>query len=276
MENNDKPTSPPIDRPPEYPFTEWQKQLEEAYRQLKGRPKFCGLNAFRGLRRSWLIAAIDPEISVFRAVTAEEEAATALIFALKHRQYPGSEKLHHRSHKHKAGIAIFLQMMKEFIVGLNIRSIGAEITYVDGMPRIDVQLPLPEGFAKPDEPLNLVGHKLDESTLKILRFEDQLQSYADKRGAPDFRKACEEEANLRNLLLYATDVGLNVVSNVDYSLVFRGRSTSLLLSLAICVLQTPMHQLFVVQAIEAFLGALNSLPDDLFDFDTALRERSAS
>ncbi|PLU07434.1 hypothetical protein BMJ29_02810 [Sinorhizobium medicae] len=47
-------------------------------------------------------------MSFFRAITAEEEAATALILALKQRRYPGSEKLNPWEHLHKAAVSPFL------------------------------------------------------------------------------------------------------------------------------------------------------------------------
>ncbi len=48
----------------------------------------------------------------FRAITAEEEAATALIFALQRRRYPRANELDSYKHAHKAGLTPFLRAIE--------------------------------------------------------------------------------------------------------------------------------------------------------------------
>jgi hypothetical protein len=55
--------------------------------QAKGLVKSCAKNAIRHLEKAWDIKDIDPEMSIFRAITAEEEAATSIFIALKEKGY---------------------------------------------------------------------------------------------------------------------------------------------------------------------------------------------
>jgi hypothetical protein len=67
------------------PLDDFQLALEALSQKLAGRPRHSAANAFRTLRRAWKIAEIDPEIALFLAITAEEEAATALMVSLQSR-----------------------------------------------------------------------------------------------------------------------------------------------------------------------------------------------
>ncbi len=261
----------PAPRAPEYPFTEWQRRTRDAVRRLKGRPRACGLNAFRCLERAWLIAALDPEMSLLRAVTAEEEAATALIFALQQKVYPGSGKLNHRQHAHKAGIYPFLRIVEGFLAECGFPAPEMTLRIDGAKPRMELRFPVGGGlFAQPDEPLNGVTHENPFGEPRILDFGRQAQDHADVKGAADMLDVIRREANLRNRLLYATDEGINVVSGVDGDLLARGKPVTLLLGLAIAVLQTPMHQLFAVQVLEGYLKAIKKVPEDPFDYASAL------
>jgi len=56
----------------------------EGVAKLGGRIPHCLNSAYHHLRRSWTLQPIDSEMSLFRAITADEEAATVLTLALKH------------------------------------------------------------------------------------------------------------------------------------------------------------------------------------------------
>src|SRR4051812_32687695 len=64
-------------------------------------------NAVRHIDKANAIADTDPDMAAFRAITAEEEAATALFHSLKRHRYPGSELLKPRDHLQKNAVAPF-------------------------------------------------------------------------------------------------------------------------------------------------------------------------
>lgn len=67
------------ERAVEFPFADWLLGVEDAGNRLAGRVRHCSRSAFVHLRKAWRLHGVDDEMSAFRAITAEEEAATALI-----------------------------------------------------------------------------------------------------------------------------------------------------------------------------------------------------
>ncbi len=54
-----------------------------------------------------ILDGVDLEMAAFRAITAEEEAASALFHSLKRRRYAGAARLSPRNHVHKNAVAPF-------------------------------------------------------------------------------------------------------------------------------------------------------------------------
>lgn len=72
-------------------------------------------NAVRHIDRSSVIADIDAHMAAFRAITAEEESATAVMYAIKRHAYPGHEYLNVRDHIHKNALSPFLTAVGEVL-----------------------------------------------------------------------------------------------------------------------------------------------------------------
>lgn len=267
-----------LTRDAEYPFSKWDLEVAKAFSKLRGRPRHCGFNALRGLKRAWAIAPLDPEMALFRAITAEEEAATAMMSALQRRRYPGASKLDPRSHVHKAGWSPFLRTVESVMAESGFPTPRYRIDAEASPPRLDVFLPSeelglePGHLASPDEPLNGVmrAGRLDQGTGRIMDFQAELQRRAEAGGKQDILALIREEANLRNVLLYASDNGFTVVERPDEFLIRRRRPVMLMLTLTVAILQTPKHQLLAVQVVEGYLRAIGKIPSDLFDYDAAV------
>lgn len=262
-------------RAADYPLRSDHDAFEVAVRKLKGRPRHCAINAIRSLRRAWQIAPIDPEMAAFRAITAEEEAATALIFALQKRRYPRADELNWRQHPHKAGITPFLRAIESMIAESPLPRPSVVLKHNEDPPRIDIffdgaALGIPGDLTvSPEEPLHgVLSHGNAESGPEIATFTDQLQALADDRGAKDILAVIRADANLRNQVLYAADDGIPDVQNVDAFLLGHRRPVFILLALTIIILQTKQIQLFAVQALHAYLLALGKAAQE-FDYQTA-------
>lgn len=265
-------------RPDDYPFLPYRDALHTAVLKLKRRPRHCAVNALRSLRRAWKIAAIDPEMAAFRAITAEEEAATALIFALQHRDYPRANELDWHKHMHKAGVSPFLRAVESMIAESGFPKPQVVLRYKDDTPRVDIffagaDLGIPGDYiVSPEQPLHgVLSHgKVGEEGQAIATFSRELQILADGRGAKDILAVIRADANLRNQVLYAAEDGVPNVENVDAFLVARRRPVTLLLSLMIAVLQTKEIQLFAVQVLDAYLQALGKASGTVFDYAAAV------
>lgn len=60
-----------------------RKLLEGIKKNVKGRSKFCIYNAIHHLKMAFKIKNLDPEMALFRAITAEEEVSRAIFIILK-------------------------------------------------------------------------------------------------------------------------------------------------------------------------------------------------
>ena len=61
-------------------FTSFEQKIIEAVTECKSEVKHCCENAIRHLEKAWTIREIGRDVTVFREITTEEEAAVALFF----------------------------------------------------------------------------------------------------------------------------------------------------------------------------------------------------
>lgn len=78
--------------------------LRLAIAKLPNPVRMRAQSSLEGFDRAFTLFEIDREMSSFRAITAEEEAAAALFRALQVRKYPGSDRLDLKRHDHKAAL----------------------------------------------------------------------------------------------------------------------------------------------------------------------------
>jgi len=265
----------------ELPLSDFQKTLEQCVGKLGGRVKHCGRSAFHHLRRAWALYGVDNEMSAFRAITAEEEAASALILSLQQKRYPGAKRLNFRDHVHKAALTPFLDAVAKVLALLDFAKPTLRLKPDEDPPRLEVFVDMsraglrsPEPlFAQPDEPLNFVVRMENEDgPATVHMFAHELRQIAEGRGVDTIKAFLEAEANQRNRLLYATDTGIPQVSFEEGFLLERLRRVTVLLTLTIAIQQTPQHQLFAVQCVEAFLRALERMAGDGYDFGSLIQE----
>lgn len=259
------------------PFGEWQAGVEDAAERLSGHVRHAARNAFVHLRKAWRLHGVDDEMSGFRAITAEEEAATALILALKQRGYPGSSKLNAWNHVHKSAFWPLLAAINDLLFQSGFPAPQVHLSRTMP-PRVTLHINLTAMaggtgnpvWGNPDEPLNFSLRSGAAEAAAIHLFEAELENLASIRGAKSVLKHIEAEANLRNLLLYARSEGLPHATFEDAALLEKARRVSVLVTLAIMVMQTTQHQLFVVQCLEALLRAIGKIEEELIDYEAAV------
>jgi hypothetical protein len=270
------------ERPASYPYSEMQTNMQTAASNLAGRVRHSARNAFYCIHMAWQVAPIDPNIAAFRAITAEEEAATALIIALKQIGYPSSEKLSHKLHPHKAGLIPFIRGISKAYGDMGFPEPKAKFRFADQRPSINVYFP--------GDILGLPGHRIDlvdplEGVFTTGSMSDQkhhpmdfgpiLQSLADSKGAGTIKKLILDEANLRNQLLYAGDQGVLRVKNPDPFIHERAANVTLLLAVTVAVCQVAKPQLLAIQAVQAYLNALEVKDIQPHDFSDVINKTNA-
>lgn len=254
---------PPPDRPVELPMDEQHATLEQVVERLSPpRVRHAARNAFRNLRDAWKLHPFDAEISFFRAITAEEEAATALIVALKQQRYPNAYRLRERHHAHKAAVWPLIAAIRQGLHEKNVQPPHLALART-GRPRIEMSIDIggPAGLDRPlwgraDHPFNFVMRSDKHGPFQVHDFEAEMQAIASGRGARDIREHVLREANARNECLYASDRGIPSVQFEDELILDRRARVTAILVATIGIMQTRMLQPFVVQCLAALLKAV--------------------
>lgn len=167
-------------------------------------------NAMSHLFMATQIAKIDPLMAAFRAICAEEEAATALICSLKKHRYKDVERIKFHSHQDKQSVVVFIQLMKEWYVNFH-PEIDDRLDQVRFYPRdvagrkaIGVFLPI-KGTDKSifiEPPLSLQARGA-QGWAPIIR--QGVGKICIQGGYNKFTEMIKNRANFRNRLLYASD-----------------------------------------------------------------------
>lgn len=228
-----------------------------------GSVRFRLLSALDNFDRSSELFELDREMASFRAITGEEEAATALIKAIQVRRYPHAKKFNSRDHQHKTAVIACVMA-----ISMQISPILAEfqLSFDFEKKRIDVKIPLSnfnvvggEKFViQPVEPLEIVRRV--EGVSGAASFDEALKGLAARSNYENIKRMVSSQANARNLLLYATDSALPRSKATREGIQVRKNRALTLLVLSAMVLQSRNHQSLVSQAIESFLRAISRLP----------------
>jgi hypothetical protein len=238
----------------------WLRRLAA---DMPGAVKFRLLSSLEHFERAFQLLEIDREMASFRAITGEEEAASALIKALQIRGYPHSKEFNSRDHQHKAAVIACMMAVSSDVAPL-LKEFNLVFDFE--RKRVDVKVPLSnfniaggENFAvQPVEPLDIVRSSEDPSEVKP--FDQALANLALRSNYESIKRMISQQANGRNTLLYASDSVLPASRATSDSNANRERTGLILLVLSAMVLQSRKHQSLVCQAIDAFLGVISRLP----------------
>jgi hypothetical protein len=224
--------------------------------------KHAARSAIRHLERAFKLADEMPEVAVFLAITAEEEAATAVIHAVKRRGYRGAKALNPWKHLHKAALHPFIlaicKRIEAFPMLREPRLVFDTEHSPDDIERLRLRFTISDAngedvWAFPLPPLYL-SIKCN-GILHDFRFE--LDSLAREKNAASARKYVEGLANRRNRVLYAADVGIPNVKVAAKFFEYRKQVVFSHLCVYILVEQfSSREQPFAQQALDAYLSIL--------------------
>jgi hypothetical protein len=216
--------------------------------------------------RAWTLKDIDPEMAAFRALTAEEEAASALLHSLKWHRYKLSEQLNPRQHIQKAAVYPF--------------SLAVESILARGVPpEADAQLEIDESGTTPQIRIKVRSHdkegvprwaypvpplhfdvRIDN---ELVDFSEQIKELTSHRNAKTIIDYVRRRANRRNQLLFASDKGIPNIEGIDDFLIEQEKITYRILTIFLMVDPYPTKQIFVEQCLNAYLKMLKQVPKDI-------------
>src|ERR1700687_4648027 len=243
----------------------FERRVMQGLKGTRGRVLQGAQHAFHHLERASVIVELDPEMAMFRAITAEEEAATAVFASLRHRGYVNSEKIQLRSHFYKAALYPFVMQVYSFMASLSSEFPPLRLKLLEEEqrdPHLIWELLDPQGrWGRPDPPFNFLVS--EGSTRQPYHFERQLEEFANGPAQGNVQKYLEKRANVRNLLLYADESGRpGVVGGTLETLREQRRHVVSLCFVACMIAPYRERAMFVQQALNAFLLMIGKLDKD--------------
>jgi hypothetical protein len=226
----------------------------------KSRGKHSLHNSWRHLEKAWAIREIDPAMAAFRGITAEEEAATGLIYALRDKGYDNSNLLNPWKHAHKHSIYPFFQLLSDFFaesIASRVFKVGIKFGSDDDPNRLKIYITMnvngEDLIGIPEPPLNLNI----EVEGKPISFKRQVNKLANLNNVKKVDKYIDDKANERNQLLYAAANGYLQLESVFDDFLFEQKKKMMTMAYAYLLIEPYKEkQPFVQQCIDSLLKML--------------------
>jgi hypothetical protein len=225
----------------------------------------CFRSALYHLERAELLREVDPAMAIFRAITAEEEAASGVMRCLVEMKYPGVDALNPHDHAHKHAVFPFMQVLQLFFAQTfsnHFTKYNLHIKEEDGATRLTLALNVTINgeaqLAYPIPPLNFGLENPDTGDAPDYSF--QINQLVAAKGKATVKAFLKNEANLRNEILYATPNGYPTIPSLDVGFLIERRNRVLaMINLYLLVFPYQEHQPFVTQALASFIKLLQQL-----------------
>lgn len=244
-------------------FLKFERRVLECVDAARGMPRHCAKHALLHLDRAWKLKKRDPEMAVFRAITAEEEAATAIFASLLQLGYSRAKKLNFRKHTHKQALYPFLQAVASFLAETqhSLPPLRRRITKRGNRKVLLIDLVFDGAIGTPEPPLNLTVRDLPSRDL--VSFTRHIEQVAGVQGSTKVRKFLEQRASFRNQLLYADASGIPRVDGETDRYVRSAKDRVLnLLQIFCLIFPYRTRAPFVQQTMDAFLLMLGRVDKD--------------
>ena len=233
--------------------------------------RHCLRSALSHLEKAHLLKGVDLAMAAFRALTAEEEAASAIMHCLKEHGYRNANLLKPKDHLQKNAISPFFDVLGMSFSQTLGSQFGNPILQLEDegdKRRLMIGLKIGgsdnEQIAFPIPPLNFMA-TVDG---KPLSYRPEIERLVEIRGRKDIVTYLREQANRRNKLLYAGSEGYPSEVELPDNF-FENRQVRVLAMLrAYLLIQPYAEQLTFVQAsLDAYLAMLGALKEtDLHEF----------
>lgn len=258
-------------------WSDYEGFVEGALDDCAGIVKQCAKSAISHLRRAERLLGIDNEMACFRAITAQEEAASALINSLQARGYFNAARLHPKDHLHKLGIAPVIDACSghlcEILSDTLFESYSVGPAQAQKRRALEIALKLKgiDLWVKPTPPLH--STIADKSTGKF-DIAKSLQQHLDESGPREVVTKLRDIANQRNRLLYAGHDGWILIKDAEARGFFESQRKIVFRLLSVLLLSDPWVLVhgksgLVQQVLDAYLVLLEKIkPEEVTDVET--------
>lgn len=244
----------------EFSLNRRETKVFEMIKNTKSRGRHSLRNAWFHLEKAWKIRSVDPAMAMFRGLTAEEEAASGLIYALRDRRYTDSNLLNPHDHPHKHSIYPFFEILSDWFAESS-EPLGLDVHMKLGSPddpdrlkiRFKVKIDGKDFLATPDPPLNW-NVSVDG---KPISFQQHVKKLVSVRNSTRVEKYIRAKANERNQLFYAAPQGCPHLQSVSDKFFPHQKNKVMTMAYAYLLIEPYKEkQPFVQQALDALLKML--------------------
>lgn len=214
--------------------------------KLTKRAQACAVNAINYLVRAERIAAISTNVSFFCATHATEEAVASFVSACKAAGYDDAKEINLHDHKHKAAVSTFAQLISR-----HAHEVGLHIAYKPDDNILVARVPTDAGVQYGPLGMYLFSFNEDPENLSHANaFQSLLGLFND---AAEMHSHIRERSGFRDHALYATDEGVNQLSEESLALLLQDHAL-LTLGLVWAAIDVGRHERrepFLLQVLSA-------------------------
>ena len=201
-------------------------------------------------------------MACFRAITAEEEAASSIFYIVKRKNYKNAKRIKAKDHVYKNSLYQYILAIQKFFSEKVKYPYQILFSLSDKKDKpAYIKIELPDGrFIEPIPPLNFNVKELPDNS--IIKFDSIFIEMVNDLGKKDLNKYLKDLANQRNILLYASEIGVgsfrdNIIEYID-----KKRRNVFTILFAYCLMFPYENSLFVQQLINGFLLSLKEINND--------------
>jgi hypothetical protein len=218
-------------------------------------------------------------MAVFRAITADEEAASAVMWELKNIGYDGHAKLLPHNHHHKNAVIVFLEVFRRFL--FRFPDLVNSQTWIDIGENLETKRPAlafriikPNGESLTISPPLKFEILVDDETNSIFdiapSFKRELNGFLSDEKSNTLKAFLKKSANERNILLYASANGSARIKelNDEYLLTRKRRVFRQIITYLMIKLYDDQRFPLVQNCLNAFLSMVTE--EKIGELDTEL------
>jgi hypothetical protein len=195
----------------ELELTQIQRLICDHISNSTGAGKHSAKSAVAHITRAWKIRNIDPEMSLFRAITGEDESVTAMFHALKRIGYRNANKLDPQNRAHKGTVQPFISAVEEKFQPFQIGELLPQILFnTDEKPprlRTRITRTTPGGEKVSVYPLSSLELAVQRDG-RVFDFSEELSQIVDDNTIDDVVNEIADNENLRNMLMHGSLSGV--------------------------------------------------------------------
>ena len=231
---------------------DFDKVLFRTLLVTKNPGQYPALHALNHLAKAKSIIGFDNEMATIRAITSEEEAATAVYHALKHKRYQNADKLNVRKHDHKSAFWPLLRIIESALAPAKLElGIELEGKKDENNFKIKTFICFPDRVkGYPDPPLSL-----SLSVNGGEPFDEQISNLIKNSGEKTIKEHIDNRANQRNKIFYASPDGIPEIEiKSGFFEEYRRRVTIMIVAFLLISQNPP--QSFVQQCLDKLVEIL--------------------